>query len=159
LFNKPQAIVADASGAVLYVADTGNNAIRRVTSAGVVTTLAGLPGIAGMADGDGENALFNRPTALALDVEGRTLYVADTGNAAIRKIALSGATATVTTVGISATNDTLPPPNGGAEPPAPFEPSGDSAGKGGGGAPSVWFLAAIGALALVRNLRQRRGNA
>ncbi len=159
LFNKPQAIVADASGAVLYVADTGNNAIRRVTSAGVVTTLAGLPGIAGMADGVGENALFNRPTALALDVEGRTLYVADTGNAAIRKIALSGPTATVTTVGITATNDTVPPPSGGGEPPAPFVPSGESTGKGGGGAPSLWFFAAIGALALVRNLRQRRGTA
>ncbi len=159
LFNKPQAIVADASGAVLYVADTGNNAIRRVTSAGVVTTLAGLPGIAGMADGVGEDALFNRPSALALNVEGTVLYVADTGNSSIRRIAISGSTGTVTTVAITSVDDTVPPVNGGGSPSAPFVPTGDSAGQGGGGSPSVWFLAALGALALVRSLRARRATA
>lgn len=160
LFNQPRAIVADASGSVLYVADTGNNAIRRITAAGVVTTLAGLPGIGGLADGTGENALFNRPTALALDVAGTTLYVADAGNAAIRKIFISGNTALVTTLSIATVDDSVPPPTSGGGTTPPFVPVGDSSGTGGGGgAPSVWFLALTGALALVRFFSRWRGSA
>ena len=112
-----------------------------------------------MADGVGEDALFNRPAALALNVYGSVLYVADTGNSSIRKIAISGSTGTVTTVAITSVDDTVPPVGGGGTPPAPFVPTGDSAGQGGGGAPSVWFLTAIGALALVRSFRSRREKA
>jgi DNA-binding beta-propeller fold protein YncE len=72
----------DASGSV-YVADTGNNRIRKLTSDGLVTTLAGGP--SGAADGTGLGASFNAPIGLALDASGN-LYVADSNNHRIRKL-------------------------------------------------------------------------
>ncbi len=60
----------------VYVADKGNNRIRKVTSAGVVTTLAGN-GTAGWADGTGTNTMFNTPTGIALSSDATTLFVAD----------------------------------------------------------------------------------
>jgi sugar lactone lactonase YvrE len=93
-FNKPQSIAVDVSGN-LYVADTGNNTIRKVTPAGVVTTLAGSAGSSGTQDGTGTAAQFKNPTGLALDTVGN-LYVADTGNHTIRKITPAGV---VTTIG------------------------------------------------------------
>jgi len=95
-FNGPTAIVADAAGN-LYVADTGNATVRKISPAGQVTTLAGSPGVAGFADGTGGAARFSRPSGLAVDATG-TVFVADSGNAAIRAIAASGA---VTTVGLT----------------------------------------------------------
>lgn len=94
-FDRPQGIAADRSGA-LFVADTGNHTIRRVeVSTGAVTTLAGAPGIAGINDGSGTAARFNNPYGVALDAAG-TLYIADYGNHAIRK--LTEGPRTVTTI-------------------------------------------------------------
>lgn len=92
-FRSPQSIVSDGSG-TLYVADQGNQTIRKITGDGTVTTLAGSPGYPGFADGPGRMAKFNSPSGLALD-GGGTLYVADQGNSAVRAIAPDG---TVTTV-------------------------------------------------------------
>jgi streptogramin lyase len=81
-FASPVAVAADASGNV-YVADSTNSTIRKVTPAGVVTTLAGLTRVTGGADGTGNAARFNGPQGVAVDSNGN-LYVADTTNNAIR---------------------------------------------------------------------------
>ncbi|WP_371867438.1 gluconolaconase [Duganella guangzhouensis] len=91
-FNTPSGLAIDAAGN-LYVADTGNNAIRKVTPAGVVSTLAG-DGLAGDKDGKGAGAQFNGPIGVAVDAAG-VVYVADTYNDRIRRIAPDG---TVTTI-------------------------------------------------------------
>lgn len=83
LFNQPSGIVVDSAGNV-YVADTGNNTIRKVTSAGVVTTLAGLAGSSGVSDGTGSTARFNTPFGITVDTSGN-LYIADTRNNSIRR--------------------------------------------------------------------------
>jgi sugar lactone lactonase YvrE len=85
-FWVPQGVTVDSAGNV-YVADTGNNRIRKITSAGVVTTLAGgLTGTTGtFADGIGTNAGFSNPIGLTVDYIGN-IYVADTNNNLIRKL-------------------------------------------------------------------------
>jgi sugar lactone lactonase YvrE len=82
-FNTPAGIVLDPAGTI-YVADDENERIRKITPAGVVSTLAGgfLPGFT---DGVGGNAQFNSPTALAIDGTGN-IYVADRHNHSVRKI-------------------------------------------------------------------------
>lgn len=93
-FNGPSGIVADAAGN-LYVADTLNHTIRRITPAGGVTTVAGTAGAAGAVDASGPAARFRGPQGLALDASGN-LFVADTNNNAIRRIATaSGAVTTI----------------------------------------------------------------
>lgn len=92
-FNYPNGVAVDSAGNV-YVADTTNNLIRKITSAGVVSTLAGVVGVSGWQDGLGAGALFNQPQGIAVDAAG-TLYVADTGNSAIRKITPAGAVSTL----------------------------------------------------------------
>ncbi|MGB9687146.1 MAG: NHL repeat-containing protein [Rectinema subterraneum] len=82
-FNAPSGVAVDALGNI-YVADTGNNKIRKVTPAGVVTTIAGLNS-GGFADGSVSTALFSQPSDIAID-ESETLFIADTGNNRIRKI-------------------------------------------------------------------------
>ena len=98
VFNVPWGIVA--VGTDLYVADSENHAIRKVTPAGVVTTFAGSDfGVEGFANGTGTAARFRMPKGIATD--GSFLYVADTGNHAIRKIDIgSGAVTTVAGDGI-----------------------------------------------------------
>jgi DNA-binding beta-propeller fold protein YncE len=86
-FYYPTGVVVDASGN-LYVADTNNFEIRKISSSGVVTTLAGST-TPGSSDGIGSNASFNYPTDVALDASGSTLYVADSYNNTIRKINLA----------------------------------------------------------------------
>lgn len=85
-FNAPTGLAIDAQGN-LYVADTLNHTIRRITSAGVVTTIAGTAGESGSLNGTGAAARFNGPQGVALS--GTTLYVADTNNHLVRQIALS----------------------------------------------------------------------
>lgn len=92
-FNAPADIAVDSSGNA-YVTDTGNNTVRMITPAGVVTTLAGQPGVSGSNDGSG-SALFNHPTGVAVDNAG-SAYIADTDNNTIRKLVIaSGAVTTL----------------------------------------------------------------
>ena len=86
-FDHPQGLAWGADGA-LYVADTGNHAIRRVTLAGDVTTLAG-DGEPGARTGQGKAAAFSEPTGIAAGPDG-ALYVADHGNDVVRKVTLAG---------------------------------------------------------------------
>jgi len=92
-FDGPTGVAVDADGNV-FVADTGNDLIRRVGTDGVVTTVAGVAGAAGFVDGVGSAARFNHPTSLAFDDLGN-LFVVDTGNHAIRRIAPSHLVTTI----------------------------------------------------------------
>lgn len=85
-FNGPYGITTD--GANLYIADTGNQTIRKIViSTGQVTTLAGAAGLSGSSDGAGPAARFNTPEAITTD--GTNLYVADTWNQTIRKVVIA----------------------------------------------------------------------
>jgi sugar lactone lactonase YvrE len=92
-FNFPQGLALDGAGNV-YVADSLNHTIRKITPHGRVTTLAGTPGASGSADGRGAAASFNFPKGVATDAAGN-VYVADTGNSTIRKITPAGAATTL----------------------------------------------------------------
>ena len=91
-FKDPSALAVDTVGNV-YVADTQNNRIRKITPAGVVSTLAGS-GVAGFSDGKGKSASFKSPTGIALDSSGN-VYVADSGNNRLRKITPAGVVTTL----------------------------------------------------------------
>jgi hypothetical protein len=93
LFNEPAGIATDTAGNI-YVADVVNHCIRKVTQSGVVTTLAGQPGVAGYVDGPANLALFSAPIDVAVDAAGN-VYVADTVNWLIRKITPAGVVSTV----------------------------------------------------------------
>src|SRR5437867_1018550 len=82
-FNYPYGVAVDGAGNV-YVADTFNYTIRKITPAGAVTTLAGSAGQNGSVDGTGSGARFYRPTGVAVDSAGN-VYVADEYNDTIRK--------------------------------------------------------------------------
>jgi hypothetical protein len=82
-FWDPSGVAVDAAGTV-YVAEFTNNTIRKVSPTAVVTTLAGIAGWSGTADGTGSAARFFHPTGVAVDDAG-TLYVADGSNHAIRR--------------------------------------------------------------------------
>lgn len=83
-FVSPTGLAVDGDGNV-YVADTGNSLLRRITRTGVVSTLAGQQGVSGHADGIGANALLRQPYGVTLDAEGN-LLLADTFGHRIRKI-------------------------------------------------------------------------
>jgi sugar lactone lactonase YvrE len=83
-FNAPSGLAFDASGN-LFVSDTGNNVIRKITAGGVVTTFAGVAGYGGFLDGASGSALFNSPLGIAVWTNGN-VFVADSGNHCIRKI-------------------------------------------------------------------------
>ena len=98
-FNGPTGVVLDSAGN-LYVADSGNNTIRKVTPQGLVTTLAGKAGASGSADGTNSAARFNltgNGGSLALDSTGN-LYLADCNNHTIRKVSPVGTNWVVTTL-------------------------------------------------------------
>jgi hypothetical protein len=90
-FSRLTGIAVDASGTI-YLADTGNGSIRRITSAGIVSTAAGKPGQLGWQDGPATNALFTTPGALALAADG-SLYIADNG--VIRRLSAAGLVTTI----------------------------------------------------------------
>jgi sugar lactone lactonase YvrE len=87
-FTDPIGIASDKSGN-LYVVDTGTNTVRQITPGAVVTTLAGMPGVVGNADGAGASARFASPNGIAVGDDG-VIYIADTGNNVIRKIGSDG---------------------------------------------------------------------
>lgn len=92
-FFNPQGITRDSSGN-LYVADTGNHTIRKITPAGVVTTLAGSAGLSGSTNGTGSAARFNSPASVTVDTSGN-VYVADKNNYNVRKITSAGVVTTL----------------------------------------------------------------
>jgi len=104
-FKDPSGIAVDASSNV-YVADTGNDTIRKITPAGVVTTLAGSAGRTGSTDGT--SGRFDTPAGVAVDTAG-IVYVADTGNDTVREIAPTGAVTTLAgSAGVEEDIDGLP---------------------------------------------------
>jgi len=92
-FNTPTGVATDSAGNV-FVADQENHAIRKVTRAGLVTTLAGLAGSPGSADGTGSAARFSQPAGVAVDAVGN-VFVADYGNSVIRKVTSAGEVTTL----------------------------------------------------------------
>jgi mucin-19 len=97
-FNDPRGVAVDLQGN-LYIADTSNNRIRKITPAGVVTILAGSA-TPGATDGTGIGATFNGPWGIAVDSSG-TVYVADSGSNRIRKITPGGVVSTLAGSGAS----------------------------------------------------------
>ena len=91
--SQPRGVVADAAGNV-FVADTFNSTIRKITPDGNVTTLAGGVATPGNVDGIGSAVRFFEPQAIAVDAEG-TLFIADTGNRSVRKLSPSGVVTTL----------------------------------------------------------------
>src|SRR5438034_103247 len=90
-FNFPSGVIVDRAGTGnIYVGDTSNFTIRQITPAGVVTTLAGSPGMRGGTNGTGSAARFELPEGMAVDSTGN-IYVADTDPSTIRKITPGGA--------------------------------------------------------------------
>jgi len=86
--------LAVAADDTVYVADAGNHAVKAISAAGEVRTVAGQAGTAGRNDGKGIAARFDRPAGLALDAAGG-LLVADAGNSALRRISADGVVSTV----------------------------------------------------------------
>ena len=151
LFNNPGGLAVDGSGNI-YVADTGNSAVRKITPAGVVRLLAGLPGVAGLKDGTGSDAWLNQPKDVAVDFSG-SVYVADTGNATIRTITAAGVVTTLSLTQGSSSNPSNPTPPPATTPttPTPTTPTPpSSSGGGGGGAMNGWIAIGLGFSCLVR---------
>lgn len=92
-FAHPYSVAITNAG-IIYVADTTNCVIRKITASGAVTTLAGQPGVPGYADGSGAAAQFAYPCGIALDASGN-LYVADTDNEVVRMVTPLGAVSTI----------------------------------------------------------------
>jgi sugar lactone lactonase YvrE len=90
-FNLPSSIAIDAQG-TLYIADSGNHLIRKITSNGTVSVVAGST--RGYENGPGTSAKFNVPTGITVDGQGN-LYIADSFNHKIRKITPSGTVSTL----------------------------------------------------------------
>ncbi|MDR2473226.1 MAG: IPT/TIG domain-containing protein [Tannerella sp.] len=85
-FNYPMQSQFDEDGN-LYIVDRDNHCIRRLTTEGRVETVLGIPGSSGYKDGGKDDAKFNAPRGIAILPDG-TIYICDTGNARIRKLAI-----------------------------------------------------------------------
>ena len=92
-FSQPGGLAADGAGN-LFVADTNNHTIRKISPTGLVTTVAGAAGVSGDADGPAASARFNQPSGLSVDAAGN-LFVADGANSTIRKITPAGTVSTL----------------------------------------------------------------
>ncbi len=150
LFNNPGGLAVDGTGNI-YVADTGNSSIRRISPDGAVVTIVGMSGVAGLKDGTGSEAWLNQPRAVAMDSSGN-LYVADTGNAAIRKVTPERVVTTLALTAAPSNNGgggSSGGSGGGGVTPIPSTGGG---GGGGGGAPSVWFIGLLVSLWLLRRM-------
>ena len=93
-FNYPSGIAYDGANGDLYVTDWNNCEIRQVTTAGVVTTIAGST-TCGSVDGTGASASFHSPLGIAYDSANGDLYVTDTSNSIIRQVTTAGAVTTI----------------------------------------------------------------
>lgn len=124
-FNGLAGVAVDGSGNV-YVADSGNSTIRKITASGAVTTFAGLAGVAGSSDGAGAAARFNAPQGIAVDSAGN-VYVADTNNSTVRKITAAGSVTTL--AGVAGQTGSGDGPGGGARFNGPYAVAVDSAGS------------------------------
>jgi sugar lactone lactonase YvrE len=90
-FNFINGIGADSDGDI-YVSDTNNDTVRKITPAGIVSTIAGTAGVSGNTNNPvGTNALLNSPTGVSWDATTGNVYVLDSGNNNIRKISPTGA--------------------------------------------------------------------
>jgi DNA-binding beta-propeller fold protein YncE len=98
-FESPLGIVVAPNG-VVYVADSGNHVVRSISTNGIVSVIAGGVGDWGTTDGKGTEARFNCPLGLALDRDGN-LFVSDSNNHTIRKIAPDRAVTTFAGVPLS----------------------------------------------------------
>ena len=111
LLNHPAGTAVDATGN-LYIADRDNNRIRRVSPAGIITTVAGTGASGNSGDGLAATlAMLNGPSAISVDAAG-VVYITDAGNHRVRKIALDGSMQRVLTAGLSSPVYTLPGPVG-----------------------------------------------
>ncbi len=86
MFSSPRQLILDEDDN-MYIADTDNHCIRKVTPEGRVSTVIGQPGESGYQDGSPEDALFNRPFGVCINKEG-IIYVADFENQCIRRLAI-----------------------------------------------------------------------
>jgi len=137
-FNSPTGVATDSADNV-YVADTFNHTIRKITPAGVVTTLAGTADVPGSTDATGAAASFRSPLGVATDSVGN-VFVADTGNNTIRKITPAGAVSTI--VGVAGQADFAP----GALPGLLESPRGVAVSG------TLLYIALLNGVAVVQNL-------
>lgn len=102
-FNSPTDIAIDSANN-LYVVETDNHTVRKITPGAVVTTLAGMPGVSGFRDGPGGQALFYQPRGVAVDQAGN-VFVADRLNRRIRMITPDGVVTTFAGSGVAGHKD------------------------------------------------------
>ena len=86
MFDTPRQMILTAEND-LFLADSNNHLIRKITQDGVVSTIIGQVGMPGNEDGTPEVALFNEPYGVAVDTDG-TIYIGDSKNQSVRRLAI-----------------------------------------------------------------------